>query len=72
MDFPLKPIDWLLLPHPAGMDVEQAGPDVCSFRFPMDDEARPSLRASQANDDETRFPKTTSGRRGLVIAPLKH
>jgi hypothetical protein len=28
IDFPLKPIDWLPQPHPPGMQVEQAGPDV--------------------------------------------
>src|SRR6202012_530432 len=28
IDFPLKPIDWLPQPHPAGMEGEQAGADV--------------------------------------------
>ena len=28
IDFPLKPIDWIPQPHPAGMEVEQAGADV--------------------------------------------
>ena len=28
IDFPLKPIDWIQQPHPAGMEVEQAGADV--------------------------------------------
>ncbi len=28
IDFPLKPIDWVPQPHPAGMEVERAGADV--------------------------------------------
>ncbi len=28
IDFPLKPIDWVQQPHPAGMEVEQAAADV--------------------------------------------
>jgi len=28
IDFPLDPIDWIPQPHPAGMEVEQAGADV--------------------------------------------